>query len=162
MNSVVRLLSCAALCAAATVPAADRIDFSGSYTLTPSKKSGNTSKEPLKTITVAQSENSIGITEVEDGRTNTYQYPLNGHEGAYVSPGGLKGTCRGQFRKNSLILESVVTAHPQAGGPAIQIHTKQKWELSSDLRTLTVRVDIDSPQSPINVVEPWTEIYTRN
>jgi hypothetical protein len=89
-------------------------------------------------------------------------YPLNGQEGAYVSPGGVRGTCKGQFRKNYLILESVVTTRPQASGPAVQIHTKQKWESSPDLKTLNIHVDVDSPQSPINLVEPWTEIYTRN
>ena len=152
---------CGPLCGG-TIYAADRIDFSGSYSLTPSKKSGNTSKESLKTLTVVQSENSIGITEVEDGRTNTYQYPLDGREGVYVSPGGVKGTCKGQLKKNYLVLDSLVTTRLQNNGPAVQIHTKQKWELSPDLKTLKIHVDVDSPQSPIILLEPWTEIYTRN
>ena len=119
-------------------------------------------KGTVKTLSVLQTETSIDVTESEGGHRNANSFSLNGQEGAYVSPGGVKGTCKGQFKKNYLILESVVASRPQANGPAVQIHTKQKWELSPDLKTLNIHVDVDSPQSPINLVEPWIEIYARN
>jgi hypothetical protein len=162
VKTLARFLPCVTLCVAATVYAGEKINFSGSYTLTRHENSEKTSKETVKILTVVQSENSIGITEVEEGHTNTYQYPLDGGEGVYVSPGGIKGTCKGQLKKNYLVLDSLVTTRPQSNGPAVQIHTKQKWELSADLKTLKIRFDIDSPQSPINLLDPWTEIYTRN
>ncbi len=70
--------------------------------------------------------------------------------------------CKGQFKKNYLFLESVVTVRQGAGAPATQLHTTQRWELSADLKTLSIHVDVNSPQSPINLFEPWTEIYTRD
>ena len=162
MRIPIRPLVCILLCSEAATFAADRPDFSGAYTLTASKGSMKFEKGNVKTLSVAQTETSIEVTESEGGRRTTNSYPLNGKESAYVSPGSVKGTCKGRFKKNYLILESVATTHPQANGPAVQIHTKQKWELSPDLKTLNIHVDVDSPQSPINVVEPWTEIYTRN
>jgi hypothetical protein len=162
MRIPIRSLPCIFLCLAAATFAADRPNFSGAYTQTGSKGSTRFEKGNATTLNVVQTEMSIEVTESEGGRRATNSYPLGGQEGAFVSPGGAKGTCKGQFKKNYLILESVATSHPQANGPAVQIHTKQKWELSPDLKTLSVRFDVDSPQSPINVVEPWTEIYTRN
>jgi hypothetical protein len=150
------------LCLAATTFAADTLNLSGSYTLTGSKGSMKFQKGKVKTLSVVQTEMSIEVTESEGGRRNVNSYPINGREGTFVSPGGIKGTCKGQFKKNYLILESFVTTHPQTNGRAVQIHTRQKWELSPDHKTLNIRFDVDSPQSPIDVVEPWTEIYTRN
>jgi hypothetical protein len=162
MKSPVRLFLSAALCAAATIYAAERTNFSGSYTLTPRKESQRSGKETAKTLTVVQTESSIEVTEVEGGRTNTYHYPLGGQDGIYRSPTGLKGTCKGKLKKNDLVLESFVTARPDPHGPPVQIHTKQKWELSPNLKTLRIHVNVDSPQSPVNIVDPWTDVYTRN
>jgi hypothetical protein len=162
MKLSVRLFLCAALCAAATSYAADRTNFAGSYTLTPRKESRKSEKETVKTLTVIQTESAIDVTEVEGERTKTYRYPLTGQDGTYVSPTGIRGTCKGKLRKNDLILESFVTTRPDPNGPPIQIHTKQKWELSPDLKTLRIHVEVDSPQSPINLVDPWTDVYTRN
>lgn len=116
----------------------------------------------MQTLSVVQTETLIEVTEAENGRTSANSYPLDGKENVYTSPGGMKGTCKGQRKKNYLILESFVTSRPQTNGPAVQIHTKQKWELSPDLKTLRIHTDVDSPQSPISVVEPWTDIYTRD
>jgi hypothetical protein len=116
----------------------------------------------VRTLSVVQSETSIEVTEAENGRTSTNSYPLDGKENVYTSPVGMKGTCKGQQKKNSLVLESFVTSRPQSNGPAVQIHTKQKWELSPDLKTLRIHTDVDSPQSPISLVEPWTDTYTRD
>jgi hypothetical protein len=162
MKIVLRSFVCIFLYLAAATFAADTLNFSGSYTLTGSKGSMRFEKGNVKTLSVVQTETSIEVTESEGGRRNANIYPLNAQEGTFLSPGGIKGTCTGQFKKNFLILESVVTTRRQANGPAVQIHTKQKWESSPDHKTLTIRFDVDSPQSPINLVEPWTEIYTRN
>ena len=159
MRSKARSFLYVALCATATIHTADGVSFSGSYTLTPSNKS---EKEAVRTLTVLQTESSIEITKLESGHSTTSHYPLDGQDGVYMTPTGLKGTCRGKLRKKELVLESFVTTRPDPKGPLVQIHTKEKWELSPDLKTLRVHVEIDSPQSPINIVDPWTDIYTRN
>lgn len=162
MKSTVGFFLCLALCAAATICAADRTNFSGSYTLTPRKEPRKSEQETVKTLTVVQTESSIEVTEVEGGRSSTYHYPLSGQDGIYITPTGLRGTCKAKLKKNDLILESFVTTRPDPNGPPVQIHTKQKWELSADLKTLRIHVEVDSPQSPISIVEPWTDTYTRN
>src|SRR5712692_2849917 len=112
MKLFIRLFLCATLCAAVTAYAADRTNFSGSYTLTPGKESRKYKKETVKKLAVVQTESSIEVTEMEDGRTNKYRYPLNGQDGIYITPTGLKGTCKGTLRKNDLILESFITTRP--------------------------------------------------
>jgi hypothetical protein len=162
MKSPALLVLGAVLCVPATLGAAERTNFTGSYTLTPHKDSRKSEKESVKALTVVQTEKYIEVTEQEAGRKNTYHYPLSGPDGSYMTPTGLQGTCRGKLRKNDLILESFVTARPDPNGPLVQVHTKQKWELSTDLRTLRIHVDVDSPQSPIQIVDPWIDTYTRN
>jgi len=157
-----RLLLSGLLCLAAATLAADRPNFSGSYTLTGGKGSLKFEKGIVHTLDVMQTETSIKVNEVKGGRSNVNSYPLDGQEGYYISPGGLTGTCKGQFKQKYLLLESTIASRPKTNGPAVQIHTKQKWELSPDLKTLRIHIDVDSPQSPINIIEPWTEIYTRN
>ncbi len=44
-----------------------------------------------------------------------------------------------------LVLESVVAARPQPNGLFARIHTKERWQLSSDSKTLTVKSDVIFP-----------------
>jgi hypothetical protein len=148
-----------------TTADANKPDFSGSYTLKHSKKASKAEREKVWTLQVKQTESAIQVTRVMDAHPNTNEFPLNGGEGRYVSPGGPAGTCKARWKGKTLVLDSLVIAHPQANGPAVQLHTKERWELSSDLKTLTIRSDVDFPGSLVNnfqLVEPWTEIYTRN
>jgi len=146
---------------AATVSAADRSSFSGSYTLT-GTEGPKFEKGTVQRLRVFQTDASIEVTQTIDGHTYTNAYPFDGKEGVYVNSAGAKGTCKGQSKRNYLILESVVTTRPDVNGPLVQIHTKQKWELSHDGKTLTIRFSVDSPQSALNFIEPWTDIYKRD
>jgi hypothetical protein len=146
---------------AAGISAADKPDFSGSYTLT-GVSGPRYEKGTIQKLRVVQTGTSIEVTQTISGNPNVNTYPFSDKEGVYVSPGGAKGTCKAQSKKNELILESVVTTRPDVTSPIVQIHTKQKWQLSRDLKTLTIRNTVDSPQSAINIIEPWTEIYTRD
>ncbi len=119
-------------------------------------------KGELWTLTVTQSDTSIEVTEVNDGKPTTNKYPLDGKEGPYVSPGGMNGACKGQFKKSALILESVVVSRAQPNSAPVQIDTKERWELSGNMKTLTIHVDINIPNAPIQLVNPWSEIFTRN
>lgn len=89
-----------------------------------------------------------------DGKQITNKFPLHGTESIYISSGGIQGKCKGQIKGKSLTLESVVTA-------SVTLHTKERWELSQDLKKLTIRTDVENPQLPISVIDPWSEIYTR-
>lgn len=153
---------CAALCAVTAVYAAESSDFSGSYSLVPTKESQKSGEKTVRTLAVVQSEHSIDVTAVENGRTTTYHCPLDGQDGVYISSTGIKGRCKAKLGRKDLVLETFVTTVPVPNGPPIQMHTKEKWKLSADLKTLRIHVDVDSPQSPINIVDPWTDTYSRN
>jgi hypothetical protein len=113
-------------------------------------------------LKVLQSVTVIEVTGVMDGKVNSKKFPLDGREGAYTRSGGITGECKGQFKGKFLFLEAFVTTHRQTNGPAVPLHTKERWELSADSKTLTVRSDVDFPGMPVNLVDPWSEIYTRN
>ena len=47
----------------------------------------------------------------------------------------------------------------------VPLRAQEQWALSSDLKTVTIRSDVDFPNAGLGgfrVVEPWSEIYTRN
>jgi hypothetical protein len=67
---------------------------------------------------------------------------------------GIAGKCKAQFKGKNLILSSFVTTHPQLNGPGAQMHTKERWELSSDSKVLTIHSDVDFPGKPVNPVDP--------
>jgi len=160
-------LLAALLAVVTTVIAADKRDFSGSYTLKEKTDASKLQKGKASTLRVIQTESAIEITKVVDGHQNVNKFPLDGSEGKYTSPGGPTGTCKAQFKSKYLILDTIVTTHPQPNGPPVQMHTRERWELSPDSNTLKIRTDVDFPQlsrtlNGFQVVEPWSEIYIRN
>src|SRR6201999_804157 len=116
-------------------------------------------------IHVHQDQSAIEVTRIFDGKETSNRFPLDGTEGKYVSEGGIPGTCKGQLKSKNLILESVVVTHPQSNAQAVLLHTKERWDLSGDLKTLKIHSEIDFPQYTqtlhgFQVVPPWTDIYT--
>jgi hypothetical protein len=153
--------------AVAGAVAADKVDFSGSYTLKKTTEISKQEKGVVRTLHLSQSETAIEVTRVQDGHSYVNTFPLDGSTGKYVSPGGPTGTCKGEFKSKSLILDSYVTARARPDSPALEMHTRERWELSSDSKTLKIRTDVEFPQltSTLNgfqVIEPWTETYTRD
>ncbi|MGB2590253.1 MAG: hypothetical protein WBG02_16190 [Candidatus Acidiferrum sp.] len=151
----------------ASIVAADKFDFSGSYTLKKTSGAAKPGKGEVWTLRVSQSESAIEVTRELNGRQYVNRYPLDGSEGKYVSLGGPTGTCKAQLKSKSLILHSFVTTHPQSEGPAVQIHRRERWDLSSDSNTLKIHTDVSFPQfagilNGFQAVKPWTEIYIRN
>jgi hypothetical protein len=151
--------------AVASAVAAGKVDFSGSYTL--KRKSAKPDEVEAWTLRVSQSESAIEVARNVNGHPFVNKFPLDGSEGKYVTPGGSTGTCKAQLKSKSLILDSFVTTHPLTNGPAVQMHTRERWDLSSDSKTLKIHTDVDFPNlsgtlNGFQVVEPSTEIYTRN
>jgi hypothetical protein len=139
-------------------------DFSGSYTISGGKGSFKFKKGMSQSLQVNQTAVALEITKTVNGTAIANRLPLDGSVGAYNSQGGPKGECTARFKGKSLVVDYVVTTHPQPNGPPVQIHTRERWELSSDAKTLTIRTDVDFTNSPLKdfqLVEPWSEIYTR-
>ena len=129
--------------------AADKVNYSGKYSANrPTIKSG---VETESTLEVVQKEDSIEITRVELGKRTASHCPFNGSEGDYTSPGGVSGKCKAQLKAKYLVLESVVVGRPQADAPPIREHTKERWQLSADGKTLTIKSDVDFPDFPANI-----------
>ncbi|MGD1213820.1 MAG: hypothetical protein ABR861_02405 [Terriglobales bacterium] len=145
--------------------AADKVNYSGKYSAQARKTASGSETDTI--LDVVQGADSIEITRVEQGRRTTNRYPLNGSEGSYVSPGGVAGKCKGQLKDKHLVLESIVVARPQPNAPPMRMHTKERWQLSADSKTLTVKSDVDFPDVPgdisalVGAYGSGTQKYTR-
>lgn len=150
---------------AADAPDPTKPDFSGSYTLTGTKRSAAMNKASQTVLQVVQRRDEIAVTKTIEGKPLTNRFKLDGNEAPYVTEGGVMGTCAAHFKGKALVLEVQVTSHPTPNGPSVQMHTREQWTLSSDRKTLNSHTDVDFPNSGLGgfqVIEPWSETYARN
>jgi hypothetical protein len=143
----------------------EKPDFSGSYTMTGVKGGSKSEKPGNSALQVTQTDTAIEVTRIIDGKGSMNRFKLDGTETPYRSDGGAQGIGTARFKGKTLTIDTQVAARLQATGPAVQIHTKEQWTLSADLNTLTIRTDVDFPNSGLGgfqVIEPWSEIYTRS
>ena len=54
----------------------------------------------------------------------------------------MEGTCTATVKGNSIMIESVVKT------PTARLRTRERWQLSKDLKTLTAKSQSDSPDFP--------------
>jgi len=165
MRSYFHMFVAALFLVGPSLGAAHGLNFTGSYTLTGAKGDFEFSKDTVWTITAVQTAAAIEITRVMDGRTSTNRFPLDGGEANYTSATGVAGKCRGQLKGKTLILESVIVTYPARNSPGFETRTRERWELSANSKTLTIRNEVDYPGSSLEglpVAAPWTEIYSRN
>jgi hypothetical protein len=128
--------------------AADKVNYSGKYSADrPTVKSG---VETDSTLEVVQNEDGIAVTRVELGKRTTSHCPLNRSEGEYTSPAGVSGKCKAQLKAKYLILDSVVVTRPQPTA-TVRMHTKERWQLSADGKSLTIKFDVDFPDFPSDI-----------
>jgi hypothetical protein len=145
--------------------AADKVNYSGKYIAERLRTASG--GETDSTLEVVQNEGSIEVTRVELGKKTTSRCPFNGSEGDYRSPGGVPGKCKAQLKRKYLILESIVVARPQPTAPPVREHTKERWQLSADGKTLTIKSDVDFPDFPADIsvavadITSGTTKYTR-
>ncbi len=145
-----------------TALGAEMVNYSGKYSLQVTRMAS--SKLDLEVI---QSKDSIEVTRMEESSKTTNRYPLNGSDGDYKSRTGSSGRCKAQLKGKYLVLESVVTARPQPNAAPMRIHTKERWQLSSDSKILTVKSEVSFPDVPRDVSSfvgesvSGTEKYTR-
>jgi len=133
-------------CSAKMALAADEVNFSGKY-LAERKAAPGRSGLALE---VVQNNDYVEITRMELGKKTTSRCPLNGSEGDYTSLGGISGKCKAQRKGKYLIVESVVVTRPQPT-TAVRMHTKERWQLSTDVKTLTIKSDVDFPDFPADI-----------
>jgi hypothetical protein len=150
------------LCCLTVASVAQGPDFSGSYTLTPPKHASKSTKATTYTLTAVQTANAIVVTRIADGKSTTNTFPLDGGEGIYHTENQTPGTCKGHFKGNELFLESTIVTRPLKDEPVVIIRTKEQWKLSPDLKTLKIHNEVENPRLPISIVDPWTDVYTRD
>jgi hypothetical protein len=133
-----RIVLCAAICAVAALLSVSGSgqDFSGTYTAQPSSAS-----KTDDTLIVVQSKDAVEITRREQGKTRTNRCPFSG-SGPYTSSGGIPGTCTAKIKGGSILVDSIVNTANAS------LHTREQWQLSKNLKTLTIRSRSDAPDLP--------------
>jgi hypothetical protein len=100
-------------------------------------------------LDVVQRAETIEITRVDPGGKTSNLYPLNGTEEDCISPSGLSAKCKAQLKGRSLILETVVVSDDASKERQSLVHvrTVDKWQLSGDSKTITIRSYLDFPDN---------------
>jgi hypothetical protein len=150
----------------ATIPlAAAKADYSGTYAA--QQKSGKAASPKPTVIRVIQTDATIEIIRTEGEKTVTNRLPLDGSEADYTSSNGIRGKGRVQFKGDDLLIEWLVITPGGADSKPVRLHTKERWRLSPDKRTLTIKSEVDFPDFPPSVTvaalpnNPWTDTYQR-
>lgn len=151
----------AALWAPLRAPAATMPDFSGSYTLKSVKGEDKPDPTDALSLQIAQTADEIRITTVTDGHPSTEIFSI-GQAGHCGQTAGADSKCTAQWTGKLLELEMVYTAHPTENGPEIEMQTRERLQLSSDGKTLTIRTETKAPDYPALEMTPaTTEVYAK-
>lgn len=137
-----------AMCLVSAAWAATTPDFSGDYA-TQQKKSD---KAITASLHVVQTDSAIEVTRIYGDKSVTNRFPLDGSDGDYTTETGVRGKCRAQLKNDTLELESLVAEHPKVNAPTIRFDTIEKWRLSADTKTLTIKTEIKSPDVSADVM----------
>jgi hypothetical protein len=110
-------------------------DFSGIYNLASLKGEHVAKKLPKTVLTVRQTQDSLEVIEAfDDGKTVTSKYSLDGKESKNTTSGGMPTADKVEVKGKNLIIRS--TGVMPNG---VSILETQKWELSTDSKTLKIR-----------------------
>jgi hypothetical protein len=166
MRSRTRLLFFAYfLLPVATAAVGDNPDYSGSYTLTGGNRRFEARKAAVVTLTVVQTLTEVEFTIVKDGQRTVNKVGLDGKEAVYNSLRGPIGKCKARIKRKTLTLDILWTGTTHIPGqPDIpsSFRSREVWELSADLKKLTIRGEDETLAPFMNRAPSWTEIYTRN
>jgi hypothetical protein len=130
-----------AICVATIAWAATKPDFSGSYAA--QQKKNDTAL--TVSLRVVQTESAVEVTRIYGDKSLTNRFPLDGSDGDYTTETGVHGKCRAQLKDDTLVLESLVASRPNANTPSVRFDTIEKWRLSFDMKTLTIKTETKSP-----------------
>jgi hypothetical protein len=114
-------------------------------------------------LQVSETADEIKITRLIEGHPNVEIFPLDGKQEPCRDSDGGDAKCSSAWKGKTLTLETVYTAHPTENGPDVEMHTRERLDLSSDGRTLTIRSETKAPQYPyLQMHEASTEVYVRD
>jgi hypothetical protein len=160
------LLATGFVSAATIVSAAaqtEHTDFSGAYKLKSVKGEDKPDRDDTWTVQITQSESEIKIVTTLNGHPSTEVFPLNGSESKCRNADGDDAKCTVSWNGKTLTLETIYTAHPTENSPDVEMHNRERLELSNDRKTLTIRTDQKARRYPyLQISEPATETYTRD
>lgn len=152
----------AALSAPIRTTAANIPDFSGSYSLKSVKGEEKPDRRDALSLQIAQTADEIKITTVTDGHPSTESFPLGQSGGHCGGAASADSKCTAQWTGKLLELEMVYTAHPTENGPEIEMHTRERLQLSSDGKILTIRTETKAPEYPaLDMTPATTEVYEK-
>jgi hypothetical protein len=141
----------------------DHPDFSGSYSLKSVKGEDKPDRDETWTVQITQSETEIKIVTSLNGHPSVEVFALNGSESKCHNADGDEAKCTASWNGKTLTLETIYTAHPTENSPDVEMHNRERLELSNAGKTLTIRSDQKAPRYPyLQISEPTTEIYTRD
>jgi hypothetical protein len=123
--------------------AAPNLNFTGKYVHRGDKS--NSDLDPEVTLNVVQSDQAVEITKEGPGGILFNRFLLNGSEQDCVTSNRVSARCKAQLKGRNLIVESLVDSSDQTSGGLVHIHTVEQWQLSGDLKTLTIRLRVDYP-----------------
>jgi len=131
-------------------------NFSGLYLLNPPKPGKHQKASPPRYLRVTQNERSLEATVSEAGQSRTSRYLLDGSPSDNLTEGGVPSKDTARLKGKALLIESIV----QVRGTVL--HMKQKWQLSRDSKTLTIRSSAEGSSLGISAdLGSWDEVYTR-
>jgi hypothetical protein len=141
-----------------------RPDFSGSYA--EQGKATNEAGSPAVVLRVVQTDTFVEVTQIQRDGPLTNRFPLDGHEGDYITPTGVHGKSKAHFSKETLVLDTSVASNGN-DGRSRRFETREEWRLSKDLKTLTIKTEIRVPDMPPEMAamafpnNPQTTTYQR-
>ena len=118
---------------------------------------------------VVQTEAAVEVTRLHGDKSVTNRFPLDGSEGDYITERGVPAKCKAELNNETLVLEiltvSPPTPTPSGESKATRFRTIEKWRLSKDMNTLTIKTEITSPDVPHAITaaafHPMPEKYRR-
>jgi hypothetical protein len=113
-------------------------DFSGTYNLVSLGGAHTAKNVPKRTLRFVQDGKSLEIEQVlDDGKAMCSTYELDGSESKNATWDGDPTIDKALIKGKNLVIQ---TSHQLPSG--VPVHETQKWELSSDRKTLKVRREI--------------------
>jgi hypothetical protein len=143
---------------APAIGAPNHPDLSGIYDLTGGTVQG------VGRVTINQTDSSIEIIRMFEGRENTNNIRLDGKLQPCFTPNWAPGTCRAQWAGQILMLHFYSREATGPRQPPIEVHTLERLSLQKNQQVLEIRIEIDAPLNPASSAPPpvpQTEIYTR-
>ena len=133
-------------------------NFSGSWVLAwPEPEVRHGRKLSPAELRVVQEERTLHATFVEQGKTRTCTYYLDGAESKNLAAGGAPSKDTATVKYATLLIDSIVEV------PKATLRMEQKWQLSADSRHLIVQITANATSAAVTgfPLGSWENVYNR-